>query len=262
MNTNTQAGILDDGTAHELAAALSRSLDLPLSREIEPGWQFVLFYTALAENRGFRLELQLTGKQAPGPVHVDFSAGHHRHRRHFGGGRNQPLLRAIGVKPGINPDVIDATGGLGRDAFVMASAGCQVRILERSPVLTALLQNGLQTAHDDDTAAITGRMSVQLADSITFLEQLPRNAWPDTIYLDPMYPQRDKPAKVKKEMQVLQLLLGKDIDSEALLAIALQRSRKRVVVKRPASAGPLGGCKTGIHVKSKNTRYDIYMCQG
>ena len=33
--------------------------------------------------------------------------------------------------------------GLGRDAFVLASVGCRVRMLERNPVVAALLDDGL-----------------------------------------------------------------------------------------------------------------------
>jgi 16S rRNA (guanine1516-N2)-methyltransferase len=263
MITEIQAGVLDGaGPVHEAAMALARSLGLPLSNAPGPDWRYALSYSPLEQGDALRLSLQLIGSKVPGPVYVDFCSGHHQHRRRFGGGRNQPLLRAIGIKPGVNPDVLDATGGLGRDAFVIASAGCRVRIVERSPVLAALLENGLQTAaRDPDTAAITGRMSVQLADSTDYLQGLAPDAWPDTVYLDPMYPEREKSAQVKKEMQVLQLLLGKDTDSDTLLAIALRRCQKRVVVKRPVHATPLGGRDTDIHVSSKKTRYDIYLCR-
>ena len=70
------------------------------------------------------------------------------HRRKFGGAR--PVHRqGGGVEVGAMPTVVDATAGLGRDAFVLASLGCRVTLIERSPVVAALLQDGLARAGQD-----------------------------------------------------------------------------------------------------------------
>ena len=42
--------------------------------------------------------------------------------------------------------MLDATAGLGRDAFVLASLGCQVTLIERVPAVAALLENGIERA--------------------------------------------------------------------------------------------------------------------
>src|SRR5688572_20080391 len=92
-----------------------------------------------------RLSLIPTGKNAPGPIYADFLTGAAAHRRLHGGGRGQPIARAIGLKPGVKPpSVIDATAGLGRDAFVLACLGCEVTLLERSPTVAALLRDALE----------------------------------------------------------------------------------------------------------------------
>ncbi len=83
--------------------------------------------------------------------------------------------------------------------------------------------------------------------------------YPDVIYLDPMYPDRKKSASVKKNMQILQTLLGKDEDTEELLNIALKVAKKRVVVKRPKGAENLSSIKPTYQVNSKKTRYDVYI---
>jgi len=80
-----------------------------------------------------RVELRQTGTGAPGPVYADFVSGRNAYRRRYGG-RRELLARAIGVRHGRSLNVIDATAGLGRDAFVLASLGCFVTLLERSPV--------------------------------------------------------------------------------------------------------------------------------
>lgn len=100
------------------------------------------------------------------------------------------------------PTVIDATAGLGRDAFVTASLGARVVMLERSPVVGALLRDALRRAHADPVvSAIAARMQLVVTDAVTFLETLttrPGKFHPDVVYLDPMYPHTNKTALQKR----------------------------------------------------------------
>lgn len=234
--------------AEQLAAALS----LPLCSPDPHGDGLLLLQQA------DRLVLQQIGADAPGPVMVDFVAGRVAHRRKFGGGRGQPLARAIGLKQGWMPRVLDMTAGLGRDAFVLATLGCQVEMLERSPVVHALLADGLQRAQaDSEVSAIAARMRLRCLDGQDYVPS--PDAQPDVVYLDPMYPHREKTARVKKEMRLFQLLLGDDRDSALLLQTALGMARHRVVVKRPVKAPPLGDRGPSVAITSPNTRYDIYL---
>lgn len=208
------------------------------------------------------LRLELSAPKIGGPISIDFVSGKNAHRRQFGGGRGQPFARAIGLKKGQNPSIIDATAGFGRDAFVLASLGCQVTLLEQNTLLVALLQNALQRAYDDDDILpIVSRMQVHATESIDFLTALDPTQHPDVIYLDPMYPDREKAALVKKDMQLLHQLVGEDTQSTALLRVALQKACKRVVVKRPKNAGFVAGHRPNVSISSKNTRYDIYLTQ-
>jgi 16S rRNA (guanine1516-N2)-methyltransferase len=84
-----------------------------------------------------RLELHDTLDPKMGAVYVDFVEGKARHRRQFGGGKGQDIAKAIGLHKFKNPRVIDATAGLGREAFVLASLGCHLTLLERSPIIHA-----------------------------------------------------------------------------------------------------------------------------
>lgn len=195
------------------------------------------------------------------PLWVDFVSGKSRHRRLFGGGRQQPLARAIGLKPGFNPSVLDLTAGMGRDAFVLATLGCEVTMLERSAVIAALLQDGLRRGlQDSDTAAILGHLQLREVDSGDYLEKFYDVAEYDVIYLDPMYPHRGKSALVKKEMRMFREVVGEDADSSRLLALARKVCGRRVVVKRPKTAGWLdAACRPAFAISSKNTRYDVYL---
>jgi 16S rRNA (guanine1516-N2)-methyltransferase len=78
------------------------------------------------------------------------------------------------------------------------------------------------------------------------------------VYLDPMFPVSGKSALVKKEMRLFHSLVGLDEDSGALLELALQRARHRVVVKRPPKAPYLGERKPQLSIAGKAVRFDIY----
>jgi len=207
--------------------------------------------------------LQLINKEEPkaGAVYVDFVGGAVGHRRRFGGGRGQAIAKAVGLKGGANPDVVDATGGLGRDAFVLASLGCKVTLIERSPIVAALLEDGLKRARGDEEIGpwIGERLRLVYADAIEWMDTLEENDFPEVVYLDPMFPHRSKSALVKKEMRLLQQLLGVDPDADALLPSALRIARKRVVVKRPDVAPHLAGVEPTVSINSKKHRFDVYV---
>lgn len=204
------------------------------------------------------LELRKLDEPKLGGIRVDFVSGAMAHRRLYGGGRGEAVAKAVGIKGSYLPEVVDATAGLGRDAFVLAALGCRVRMLERHPVVAALLEDGLQRGYQD--AVIGGwlreRLTLLHASSLTALSDIsPR---PEVVYLDPMYPHRQKSALVKKEMRVFQSLVGADMDADGLLEPARRLATKRVVVKRPDYAPPLAGIVTQSAVVTKSHRFDIY----
>lgn len=241
----------------EAANQLAQRLALPISDK--PAYALQLELQPDDYAPGYRLCLSPTGAHAPGPVACDFTAGRSAHRRQFGGGRGQAIARAVGIRTKPLPTIIDTTAGFGRDAYVLATLGCEVTMLERSVVLAAMLENGLQRALDqfpDDT--VFQRLHLVNTDACTYLDQLDPAAYADVVYLDPMYPRRDKHALVKKEMQILQQLLGNNDDAAAILNSALAVAKRRVVVKRPVWAAPLDGPKPRHEIKGKTTRFDIY----
>jgi 16S rRNA (guanine1516-N2)-methyltransferase len=207
------------------------------------------------------LELRQAAPNAPGPIRVDYVTGAMGHRLRFGGGRGQALARAAGIKPGFNPTIWDATAGMGRDAFVLASLGCQVTLCERSPVMAALLADGLERAAlaSDIGPWVNQRLRLVHADAAGELQKLATRDRPDVVYLDPMYPPGKDQVLVKKEMRALQQLVGPDRDSDQLLEAALGCAQRRVVVKRPKRAGWLDNRKPASSIESKKTRYDLYV---
>jgi len=190
---------------------------------------------------------------------IDFLKGKGNYRRKHGGGKSQMIAKAIGVKSRPYPFVVDATAGFGRDAFVLASLGCRVHMIERSPIIAALLKDALKRAQQDSEIGqwVKTQLTLDCNDSRKALLSLPFK--PDTIYLDPMYPVKRKSALVKKEMRVLKSIVGQDEDADKLLKVALKIAKNRVVVKRPANGKWLAGIKPNMTLKTTKNRFDLYL---
>lgn len=214
-----------------------------------------------------RLELRKLDEPKLGAIYVDLAGGAVAHRRKFGGGKGQAIAKAAGLNKGATPTVLDATAGLGRDSFVLASLGCKVQMVERHPVVAALLDDGLQRAQQDAEIGhwVSERMSLLHASSLEALEALSLDVdfeQPEVVYLDPMYPypeNKKKSALVKKEMRVFQSLVGADTDADGLLAPALALATKRVVVKRPDYANWLDDQAPTMAIETKKNRFDVYV---
>ncbi|SDN80933.1 class I SAM-dependent methyltransferase [Vreelandella arcis] len=209
-----------------------------------------------------QLMLQGDERQFGNPLSVDFVTGRAAHRRQFGGGRGQLIAKACGLSKGISPHVVDATAGLGRDAFVLASLGSPVLLIERVPAIAALLADGLaRAAKADATAPIAARMTLRHGDAAQALGALVADAGfePQVIHLDPMFPHREKSALVKKEMRLFRELAGDDDDAPRLLEAALDVATHRVVVKRPRKAPPINGPAPHHTLEGKTSRYDMYV---
>ena len=123
------------------ADALARRLGVPLVGELpcEAGWLALVLTHE-------RLQVQLTGPDAPGPVCAEFVTGATARRGREAARADEGLLRAAGARHGQTPDVIDTTAGLGRDAWLLAALGCRVTLVERHPAVAALLADGLKRA--------------------------------------------------------------------------------------------------------------------
>jgi len=191
-------------------------------------------------------------------LRVDFVSGAVGHRLRFGGGRGQDLAKAMGLRAGKTPDVIDATAGLGRDAFLLASLGAQVTLIERSEVMHRLLVHGMQAAVDEGGVFrdIIGRMTLLKGDAKDLLPGLSG----DAILVDPMHPPRKNSALVKRELRQVRDIVGTDDDAADLVRVALGVARNRVVLKWPAKADPIEGVSACSHqIIGKSTRYDVFM---
>lgn len=238
------------------AQQLADQLQLPLLAS--PESEEAKTYTYLLLVTPSYVGLQKTADKKLAPFYIDFLCGKMLYRVKQAGLRKELLARAMGLKPSDYPRIIDATAGLGRDSFILASLGFQVTLMERSPILHALLQDALERARQDSSLSpIIDRMQLLHKDAINALKQC--SPPPHIIYLDPMFPERQKSASVKKDMAFMQHLLGKDEDANQLFEQALACACYRVVVKRPRLAGNLAERKPSFSLLGKSSRFDIYL---
>ena len=221
-------------------------------------------------------------------LHADLAGGRARARAGEAALAGQPLARALGIaklaaRLGRPPRLVDATAGLGVDGWQAAALGARVTMLEREPVVHALLADALaraRAADDPRVRAIADRVALELADAVARLTALGTgvaDARPELVYLDPMYPSARRRGRSRKGIEFLHELVGPpetggagdDSDGGSdggpggdptLLDAALGAATHRVVVKRPSGAPPLPSSRGARPepIEAPNTRWDRY----
>lgn len=173
-------------------------------------------------------------------------------------GGADPLYRAVlaGAE-----SVIDATAGLGADAFHLAARGVSVSMIERSAVVAALLADALVRAlageYGAAAAAAAGRLSLREGDARDVLP----GSHAGVVLLDPMFPTADNSASPKKGMRLFRELLPAPPEGgehAELLALARRAATRRVVVKRALRAPPLAGVAPSGSLSGRTVRFDLY----
>lgn len=153
---------------------------------------------------------------------------------------------------------IDATAGMGEDAFLLAAQGYEVTLYEQNPVVAALLKDAIRRAKKNQILKdIAGRMKVVEADSVESMSKLLDPV--DVIYLDPMFPARQKSSLINKKLQLIQKLEPPCSEETDLFDAALKVGPSRIIVKRPLKSEYLAGREPSYTLKGKAIRYDCYV---
>ena len=178
------------------------------------------------------------------PFELSYESGEVLRRAQRGA---ETLCRVTGATRGSSISILDATAGLGREAYLMASCGAVVKAVERVLPLYLLTQAALFSA--------THQFSLIFGET----HQLTIDE-PDVIYLDPMFPPKTKSSAAGKEAVILKSFAGipSPKEEESLLTWALDHARCRVVVKRPIKASALEGPRPTSSVKGRAIRFDLY----
>jgi 16S rRNA (guanine1516-N2)-methyltransferase len=214
-----------------------------------------------SEPQGLTLVCQEAAAKRPSRLRVEFTQGPLAYRRVHGGGKNQAIAKAVGLKHYPLPfRVMDVTAGWGRDAFVLASLGCTLHLIEQSPIIGALLEDGLRRASADPMiGSWVSAMKLSVAKAEDILNVLEERDYPEVIYLDPMFPDAEGSALHTVRMRVLREIVKDFERSDTLLALARSKAQKRVVVKRPKQAEPLDDQVPDFAIHSVSHRYDVYL---
>ena len=245
------AVLISKGERFECAQKLAQKLQLPVVESVENDHSVDYFLSY--QNH----VLVLIDKNAPKKqglsVNIKPRSGE---QLSYPAPKKNDLAKAIGRQ---TKTVIDATAGWGQDALALFRMGYQVECFERSPMMSALLEDGFLRL--GQTKWVQSRQlsppTFTQGNAIDLLNKL--QTFPDCLYLDPMFPpKRKKSALAKKAIQILQQTLGQDEDKQQLFEVALRVAKKRVVVKSPLYAEPLGG-KPQMCVHGKLVRYDVYL---
>ncbi len=213
--------------------------------------------------------------------------------------KSQPLAKAIGLKAprassASRPEplfVLDAMAGWGREAFLLAAAGCRVQAVEAHPLVFAFARAALESyvkkrprlppseqprrkteaswrassRREPAAGCRPPPLSLEFihGESLNYLKAIKSGRGPDVICLDPMFPEGKKSLS-EKPLRILRILTessppGRPSPASAkeLLQEALKKARRRAVVKRHRLEPPL--LKRPLcSFHGRSTRFDVY----
>jgi len=171
--------------------------------------------------------------------------------------RGELLVKAAKLSKGKEgPTAVDATAGFGEDSFLLAASGFFVTLFEYDKVIFELLRDAVERGKNNpELSDILNRMTVVSGDSVEGMKRL--DFTPDVVYLDPMFPERNKSGLIKKKFQLLQKLETPCDNGEELLSSAISTGAHKIIIKRPLKGAPLTAHKPSYTIEGKAILYDV-----
>lgn len=146
---------------------------------------------------------------------------------------------------------------MGEDGFLLAAQGYEVTLYEQNPVIAVLLKDALRRAKKHMILKeIAGRMKLVEGNSVDGMSKLLDPV--DVIYLDPMFPARQKSSLINKKLQLIQKLEPPCSEETDLFDAAIKAGPDKIIVKRPLKSEFLAGRKPSYTLNGKAIRYDCY----
>ena len=214
----------------------------------------------LLDRRNGRLGLDALTDADLGRLEIDFAVGSTGWRG-TARARQERIVRACrALRPGESEPlhIVDGTGGLGGDSWILAAVGARVTVVEQHPVIRALLIDGLLRARAH-APEVVDRIEILCGDARARVADLA----PDVLYLDPMYPPRRKQALGDRRLRLLAALLAADDlvgdDAVGLVTAGLAAAVPRVVLKCPSRQRFDGLPKPNHSLAGRSTRFDVWL---
>lgn len=227
----------------DLAGSMSRKLNVPVGDSVGDG------LTLLFDSKGVSLEGYGLSYQG------DFENMLHRVTE---GRLQHEMLSRVAKTDEKGLRAIDATAGMGEDGFLIAALGYDVTLYEQNPVIAVLLKDAIRRAKKHPVLKdIAMRMHVVEGDSVELMPKCVDRI--DLIYLDPMFPKRQKSGLIGKKLQLIQKLEPPCSAETDLFAAAIGADPGRIIVKRPLKSPHLDGRTPNYMLKGKAIRYDCYV---
>ena len=232
----------EKGGQKDMAEAFARRIGAEISEKPGPKLT-ILFHAKGVSLTGYGLSYQ-----------GDFE--NMLHRVTNGRLQHEMLVRAAkSDKPGRK--AIDATAGMGEDAFLLAAQGYEVTLFEQNPVIAVLLKDALRRAKKHPVLKdIASRMNLVQDNSVEGRSKLLDPV--DVIYLDPMFHARQKSSLINKKLQLILKLEPPCSEETDLFDAAISASPSKIIVKRPLKSEFLAGRKPSYTLNGKAIRYDCY----
>ncbi|WP_434475813.1 class I SAM-dependent methyltransferase [Buchnera aphidicola] len=188
---------------------------------------------------------------------INFLSGKNNFRRKYNR-KKELIIKAVKIKNSKKTIILDATAGLGKDSFILASSGYKIFMIEKNKIIYQLLKNGLKRLYKnmEINMWIKKKMILFHDDSLNFFKHT--KIIPDVIYLDPMFLNKKKTLP-KKDMSILKILVSKQKITKNLLKKSIKFTKKKVVVKRPIKAPYLENIKPTYIIYGTKYRFDIYL---
>lgn len=162
------------------------------------------------------------------------------------------IKKAIGFSEKKQQTILDTTGGLGHDAFIIALLGEKVTLIEKNIGLCILIEEAMDSLPSTSyfSEAIS-RITIINADSREFIHMAKEF---DVIFVDPMF-NSNKKLKRTQQMEFLDNYL-EEYDDPSL--DFYETKFQRMVVKKELRS--LCGIKAepAISLKGSSVRYDVY----
>jgi len=265
VHIHSQLPILAWGRNLRRARSLATELDLPLTTQITPPALRLEVCTEQVQLAG-----RLPGERGKNIRPIRSELDQLNASARIRSSREVPLYRAVlGRKKAQGRIVLDVTGGLGHDAWLLAAVGCSLVVVEQEPVIFALLRDGVARAGVDAPQIVRRIRLIQSRAEEVLSQIMCKNTSgiiqvrPHVVYMDPFfYSERKRKGASKRSMQVLRHVAKKhDPEADqAVLDLALQAVLDRVVLKRPRLSSPLVSRHGRImfSIQGRGHRFDVY----